>query len=167
MKVCSKCKEEKSLDGFYKDKSTKDGYNYKCKDCRRKADQDRRESDPVWHIRRKLQNSLYHENNREKIAARKKEWFSSDVGKLSMAKSGKRWRKKNSHKKRAQDLVYLAVKRGEIIPKEKCEACKSMKKIEAHHPDYKEPLQVLWLCNRCHIRLHRYRSSDINNQKEV
>lgn len=34
-KVCSKCGKEKSLkEGFYKDKSKKDGYEYNCIDCR-------------------------------------------------------------------------------------------------------------------------------------
>jgi hypothetical protein len=27
-------------------------------------------------------------------------------------------------------------------------------KSERHHPDYARPLLVIWLCRRCHFRLH-------------
>lgn len=33
MKYCPKCKTDKELDDFYKKRSTKDGYDYKCKKC--------------------------------------------------------------------------------------------------------------------------------------
>jgi hypothetical protein len=33
MKTCSKCKKEKSLSDFFKQKSNKDGYNNICKEC--------------------------------------------------------------------------------------------------------------------------------------
>lgn len=36
MKNCNKCKIDKELTKFGKDKSTKDGYKNKCKDCERK-----------------------------------------------------------------------------------------------------------------------------------
>ena len=35
-KVCSKCKVEKDLSEFYKNKLSKDGLDYYCKDCRKK-----------------------------------------------------------------------------------------------------------------------------------
>ena len=35
-KVCSKCKEVKLLEEFYKSKDSKDGHQYKCKTCERK-----------------------------------------------------------------------------------------------------------------------------------
>ena len=34
MKKCNKCGEVKPLDGFHKNKPSKDGYNNKCKECR-------------------------------------------------------------------------------------------------------------------------------------
>lgn len=33
-KTCTKCKLEKPLSEFHKDKSEKDGYTFRCKDCR-------------------------------------------------------------------------------------------------------------------------------------
>ena len=35
-KTCTKCKERKLLSEFYKDKTSKDGYNSICKACRKK-----------------------------------------------------------------------------------------------------------------------------------
>ena len=32
-KKCSKCQMVKRLDCFHKDRSSKDGYNHKCKEC--------------------------------------------------------------------------------------------------------------------------------------
>lgn len=37
MKRCTKCKIEKSLEEFYKNKKMKDGYSYNCKECTREA----------------------------------------------------------------------------------------------------------------------------------
>jgi hypothetical protein len=36
VKVCTKCKVEKELTEFHKDKRSKDGLRSKCKSCRRK-----------------------------------------------------------------------------------------------------------------------------------
>ncbi len=44
MKICSKCNIEKSYDNFCKDKSSKDGYRYQCKQCRKQWDIDNREA---------------------------------------------------------------------------------------------------------------------------
>lgn len=33
-KICSRCKIEKSLSDFYKNRTTKDGYAYECKKCK-------------------------------------------------------------------------------------------------------------------------------------
>lgn len=36
-----------------------------------------------------------------------------------------------------------------------CEVCKSTENIEAHHPDYTNPFNIVWLCKRCHAYIHR------------
>jgi hypothetical protein len=54
----------------------------------------------------------------------------------------------------ATDRVYLAVKKGSLVRPEKCEWCGAGGKIHAHHEDDKKPLEVIWLCQKCHIARH-------------
>jgi len=55
----------------------------------------------------------------------------------------------------ARNLVQQAVRKGTLTKPNKCEMCsKGRKKIEGHHPDYHNPLEVLWLCQHCHRSLH-------------
>lgn len=61
--------------------------------------------------------------------------------------------KPNARKKataRAYTNVY--VKRG-VIKKTPCFKCGD-EKVEAHHHDYDKPLEVTWLCRKCHLELH-------------
>ena len=63
------------------------------------------------------------------------------------------WRKANPEKRKAQTAVQRAVKRGTLVRPEAC-ACGNPK-VEGHHADYSKPLEVEWLCRRCHKRKHR------------
>lgn len=53
----------------------------------------------------------------------------------------------------ARSKLNQAVKAGSIV-KEHCDVCGDTK-TEAHHPDYNEPLTVLWLCRKDHATLHK------------
>ena len=61
--------------------------------------------------------------------------------------------KKYPERKKANDLLNREIKRGKV-EKEECYFCGSRKHVVGHHPDYSKPLDVIWLCNRCHRRLH-------------
>lgn len=55
----------------------------------------------------------------------------------------------------AHRVVFRAVRSGRLVRPTACERCgESPKRIEAHHPDYDRPLDVLWLCKPCHTREH-------------
>ena len=64
MKKCSKCKEEKGLIQFYKDKTRKDGHGYRCKPCK----------------------SQYKRENREKYNARLRANYSPEKEKIKREK---------------------------------------------------------------------------------
>jgi hypothetical protein len=62
-------------------------------------------------------------------------------------------RSKTPQAKLAHKLTIEAIKSGKLV-KEPCEICESIDQIVAHHPDYERPLDVRWLCNPCHMKLH-------------
>ena len=64
MKKCKNCQASKKLDEFYNLKSSKDGKQPICKICDNKKQKD------------------YHNNNRNKILLRKKQYRESEMGKL-------------------------------------------------------------------------------------
>lgn len=47
----------------------------------------------------------------------------------------------------------LAQQRGQLSP-QPCAKCGGTP-AEKHHPDYAKPLEVEWLCRKCHRKLHR------------
>ena len=53
----------------------------------------------------------------------------------------------------ARAKVRWAIQTGKIIPSIDCEIKKTTYhegRLEAHHPDYSKPLDVIWLCHRHH-----------------
>ena len=65
MKKCTKCGIEKPLSEFHKHKNTKDGHRYDCKACR------------------KHQQTLYYQQNKEKIAERKTLYYQENKDKFA------------------------------------------------------------------------------------
>lgn len=64
---------------------------------------------------------------------------------------------------KAQNLLEEAIERGIVVRKTHCEECDDSgqfkdgrSKIQAHHPDYNKPLDVQWLCQKCHHKWHKY-----------
>lgn len=76
-----------------------------------------------------------------------------------------------SQDEQAQNLLESAIKAGAVVRRDTCESCGAsgvMKdgrsKIQAHHCDYNKPLEVLWLCQRCH---HTWHKNNKPKRKEV
>lgn len=78
------------------------------------------------------------------------------------------WRRREENLKRCAEyyekyperrvayLVRMAVNKGEIEKPTGCPICGRVNcKIEAHHPDYSLPLNVVWACTSCHKKIHR------------
>lgn len=71
-------------------------------------------------------------------------------------------------RKLVRHKVRRALKSGRLV-KKNCEHCSSDLRVEAHHVDYSQPLQVVWLCRFCHKKLHHgyriaglYLGGDVN-----
>ena len=69
------------------------------------------------------------------------------------AKEYSEYRKKYPEKVKAQQTLNRAVKAGKI-KKQPCYKCKETYRIQAHHPDYSKPLDVIWVCTLHHKPLH-------------
>jgi hypothetical protein len=63
---------------------------------------------------------------------------------------------KDPVKEASRFALHMAVKRGEVIKPDSCQQCgKVTASIQGHHHDYAKPLDVKWLCTKCHSAIHR------------
>lgn len=51
-------------------------------------------------------------------------------------------------------LLNKAIKQGEVVKPTSCSFCGRSISIEGHHEDYSKPLDVVWLCKKCHRARH-------------
>lgn len=133
MKVCSRCKQEKPFTDYYKDKSRNDGFMLHCKACELAHQKKMRSK----HFMAKRKN--------------KRDWYKRH--KEEVAERWQRWYADNKHKQSAHNIVRQALLKG-VMTKEPCVQCGNTT-TDAHHPDYSEPLKVIWLCRKHHQLLHR------------
>lgn len=55
----------------------------------------------------------------------------------------------------ARQALHLAIASGKIDKPTVCSRCPSTIKIHGHHHDYSQPLDVIWLCTKCHVAEHK------------
>lgn len=61
-----------------------------------------------------------------------------------------RWKAANPLAVWAHIAARSAERRGLIARPDRCERCKAVGAVDAHHADHTLPLVVTWLCRRCH-----------------
>lgn len=54
----------------------------------------------------------------------------------------------------ARQAIKREVAAGRMVRPSVCSECGTSGRIDAHHPDYGKPLDVEWLCKRCHANRH-------------
>lgn len=78
-------------------------------------------------------------------------------------------RRRTLPRSRARRAVTEAIKAGKIKRPLYCSECREGvrhgRPIEAHHPDYSKPLDVVFLCRSCHIAEHRRLRREARAQK--
>ena len=133
-KKCFKCGKRKRLAAFYTHPKMADGYLNKCKECTKRD------------VR------LYRANNKAKIAARDKLRGQRPKRKAMKHRYRATYLSKNPDKYKARNAVGNALRAGKIqrLP---CYYC-GAPQTEAHHEDYGKPLDVRWVCLRCHRQHH-------------
>ena len=80
-------------------------------------------------------------------------WRKTERGKSSRIETQKSFIKKHPEKIQAYMIVSNARRKGGLADGESCQYpnCIYTTKVEAHHPDYTKPLQVVWLCKAHHM----------------
>ena len=63
------------------------------------------------------------------------------------------YRERFPNKKYAHQLISDYIRNG-WLTKKSCEKCGEIK-AEAHHEDYSKPLDIQWLCKKCHMARHK------------
>lgn len=130
MKQCFKCLRSLPKEAFYRHPQMADGRLNKCKDC---AKIDTRQ----WYALTRDARASY-DLKRDRTAERRRQ----------RQEAGKRHRQKHPDRAAARTAVSNAVKRGDLI-RQPCQLCGATKS-QAHHRDYSRPLDVEWMCFRCH-----------------
>lgn len=76
---------------------------------------------------------------------------------LTPTEYARNYHRNRKHVPSANKKLFYAVKKGDISKPTVCSRCGiEGKRIEGHHPDYKKPLEVLWLCKKCHCYEHKH-----------
>lgn len=133
-KPCFVCGVPKPLEDYYRHPETADGRLHLCKDCHRARMKVRRLTNP------KVQEYDRARKHRpERVVLRKK--------------LEDRWSKQHPLAVKAHRAVQYAVQTGRLM-KTPCALCGQTEHLHAHHRDYAKPLDVVWLCAKCHHRLH-------------
>ena len=60
-------------------------------------------------------------------------------------------------RKKANGKYRNALKNGVLKKPDSCQDCKAVlpkRSIQGHHADYNKPLEVEWLCPKCHTKRH-------------
>ena len=126
--------------GVARTRKSKDGLTANCSECIKQRDRNRA-------------------NNPERVAARA-DYAKTDAGIASGNKAKRKWQEKNLIKRAAHIITGNAIRDGKLI-KAPCECCDEAI-VHAHHDDYAKPLEVRWLCNKCHNDWHKENGEALN-----
>ncbi len=133
MHKCVNCSEADKA-AFNKNSSKKSGLQDSCRSCS------------------KDYMKTYRENNKKKMQECKSNWYQNNKEHASNYRQT--WRKNNRLAHKSHNAVTYALQTGVIEPPENCQKCNKKEALDAHHEDYKKPLEVIWVCKRCHARIH-------------
>jgi len=180
MKYCYACKQEKPLADFGKNRSRKDGLCAECKECVRIINREYRAKNREalsakkrehWKKNREScqqKQREYRDKNREACREKAREYCDRNREACREATRKyykkhrekccariKRFKRRNPEKVKAHNAINHAIAAGKIKRPVRCERCFEETFVEGHHSDYSKPLEVEWLCRKCHCKAHR------------
>lgn len=142
MKACRNCQVEKSADGFYAT------VRQPCKECVKvRARKYRAEN---------LERVQEYDRERGSLPARRldRKLRAKSLPPEKKAEYARRYWDKHAAKRHAHTVTGNAIRAG-LLKAKPCERCGFALGVQAHHEDYGKPLDVVWLCTKCHGERHR------------
>jgi len=149
-KFCSKCKDPKPSQAFYKDTHSASGLTCQCRDCLNIQQEKYRQSP---HGIAKRTAWVKSDNGKACLNRGRKKFESTEKGKLARRQIVLRHQRRHPDRAKARRQLNNAAARGKIARPKECEQCCQGGRIEAHHHKGYAPefwLDVLWLCCSCH-----------------
>lgn len=142
-KQCFKCHKTKPISEFYAHPQMGDGHLGKCKTCAKR--------DVAERVGRLGNNPEWLAKERERCRIKQDRYRRLGLAYPTTQEARERWERKNPHKRKAECIAASAQKRGLLKMPKRCVRCKKKSAdLEKHHNDYSKPLEVEWLCTRCH-----------------
>lgn len=150
-KKCGKCGLQKSVDAYHRRSRSKDGLQSYCKECDKHATLSQMASKEGREYRSRWRMS-------EKGVSSRRSYLESDNGKKKHKENAARHRERHKQKVKARAAVSNAIVLGLLVRADKCSVCfvsppamrDGRSALQAHHDDYSKPLDVQWLCVKCH-----------------
>lgn len=148
----------KSLDWYYDNmeaaKDVRRNYHWKNRDdiLTKKREYYNKNRDSILedqHLR-----YLYDDEFRKQTNIRAAKWSKENRDRQS--KYAKEYYKhpERRRKNKTRSLTRLAIMRGDLKVQTSCAFCESKEHLEVHHLNYDDPLDVIWLCRKCHRKAH-------------
>lgn len=154
-KKCICCGIEKDISEYYSHSQMADGHLNKCKECCKKQNKDNREKH-LEYYREYDRNRPNKKERAKKVSEYKNRLRKEDPEKFDSIfhKARKNYRKNHHDKYLANSKLQHALDTGKVVRPNKCSMCGIDCIPQGHHYDYSKPLDVIWLCAKCHSKVH-------------
>ncbi len=139
-KPCNRCKENPRHRGSY------------CKPCWREIQRNWSAKNPerIRELNRLSKRRTRERDGPDETRRKWNEWYANNREHRKAYQNERR----DLEREKAHHAVYIEIRAGRLIKPERCSECGESEKVDAHHEDYSKPLEVSWLCRKCHSRLH-------------
>jgi len=142
--LCSACGFRLPPSSFYRDAKGRNGLSYHCKECAKTRARAWQRQNKARHT---AQSAAWRAANPERQKVIQDRQARTPAGKAN----ARTYRQRNREKVRARGTIHNHLRYGKLV-RQPCRDCGG--RAQAHHDDYSKPLDVIWLCQKCHAAFH-------------
>lgn len=153
-KRCARCRRIKPIEQFSLNRSNRDGYQKRCKEC-----VSEHLNEAGVHEASLARHKEYYQENKQSFLEKMSVYRKTDRGKEAIKKGQTTYWKNYPDKYKANYTVSNAVRLGKLprASSQICSICKVKQANEWHHHngyDEKHLLDVVAVCENCHESIH-------------